>query len=417
MALLLGVGMILGLPGRHRRRSACSARSRCCWCSRCAFSWMSVLVGMLVSEPEKVQIFGFAVMFPLTFASNAFVPAATMPGWLQALGRGQPGHDPGRRRPRAAGRRPGRRPRWPVAALGGRASLVVFAPLAVRALPAAGARRPRPASPARVDRRWPVAATRRTASANTSSPSSARVAARHAHAVDVRHDGPRTPRTATPRRAAPRPRAGRRGAARRSATPTSTCAITGASLDASASSSASACSARGRVQVALAAARSAARRGDHRAELRRRRAVARHRAGPACSSARASVQVAVGGGRSSPAACATPAIDSGSPARSASRLASASTVGASSWSPSQDSIAGQPQSVAAPGPRSVTELARTARRPPGTLDRLGELAAPAPAGRPASTARTTSPSARRPPGRPRAPRGSRPRPGRAAGPR
>jgi ABC-type multidrug transport system permease subunit len=38
---------------------------------------------MLVNEPEKVMIFGFAVMFPLTFVSNAFVQTDTMPGWLQ----------------------------------------------------------------------------------------------------------------------------------------------------------------------------------------------------------------------------------------------------------------------------------------------------------------------------------------------
>ena len=49
-----------------------------------AASWMSVLVAMLVNEPEKVQIFGFVLLFPLTFASNAFAPTATMPGWLQA---------------------------------------------------------------------------------------------------------------------------------------------------------------------------------------------------------------------------------------------------------------------------------------------------------------------------------------------
>jgi ABC-type multidrug transport system permease subunit len=39
---------------------------------------------MLVSEPERVMVFGFVVMFPLTFVSNAFVPTASMPGWLQA---------------------------------------------------------------------------------------------------------------------------------------------------------------------------------------------------------------------------------------------------------------------------------------------------------------------------------------------
>lgn len=42
-----------------------------------------MLVGVLVSEPDKVQIFGFMVIFPLTFTSNIFVPTDRMPGWLQ----------------------------------------------------------------------------------------------------------------------------------------------------------------------------------------------------------------------------------------------------------------------------------------------------------------------------------------------
>ncbi len=47
--------------------------------------WMAViLVGVLVDNPEKVQIFGFVVTFPLTFTSNVFVPTESMPGWLQA---------------------------------------------------------------------------------------------------------------------------------------------------------------------------------------------------------------------------------------------------------------------------------------------------------------------------------------------
>jgi ABC-2 type transport system permease protein/oleandomycin transport system permease protein len=49
-----------------------------------AVSWTAVLIGVMVDNPEKVQIFGFVVVFPLTFCSNAFVPAQTMPGWLQA---------------------------------------------------------------------------------------------------------------------------------------------------------------------------------------------------------------------------------------------------------------------------------------------------------------------------------------------
>jgi ABC-2 type transport system permease protein/oleandomycin transport system permease protein len=49
-----------------------------------AVSWLAVLVGVMVDNPEKVQIFGFVVTFPLTFTSNAFVPTETMDGWLQA---------------------------------------------------------------------------------------------------------------------------------------------------------------------------------------------------------------------------------------------------------------------------------------------------------------------------------------------
>ncbi|TDC83841.1 ABC transporter permease [Actinomadura sp. 7K507] len=39
------------------------------------FSWTSVYIGLKVSEPEKVQIFGFVVIFPLSFMSTAFIPS------------------------------------------------------------------------------------------------------------------------------------------------------------------------------------------------------------------------------------------------------------------------------------------------------------------------------------------------------
>ncbi|RAY10909.1 ABC transporter permease [Actinomadura craniellae] len=37
-------------------------------------SWSSVLIGLSVNEPEKVQIFGFVIIFPLSFLSTAFIP-------------------------------------------------------------------------------------------------------------------------------------------------------------------------------------------------------------------------------------------------------------------------------------------------------------------------------------------------------
>jgi oleandomycin transport system permease protein len=50
-----------------------------------AFSWVSVLVGILAKNPEQVQLFGFTALFPITFVSNVFVQEETMPGWLQAV--------------------------------------------------------------------------------------------------------------------------------------------------------------------------------------------------------------------------------------------------------------------------------------------------------------------------------------------
>ena len=48
-----------------------------------AFSWVFAYVGLSSSSPEASQSFGFITIFPLTFASSAFVPVESMPDWLQ----------------------------------------------------------------------------------------------------------------------------------------------------------------------------------------------------------------------------------------------------------------------------------------------------------------------------------------------
>ena len=50
-----------------------------------AFAWIAATIGLTVRNPETAQSAGFLWMFPLTFASAAFAPAASMPGWLQPL--------------------------------------------------------------------------------------------------------------------------------------------------------------------------------------------------------------------------------------------------------------------------------------------------------------------------------------------
>jgi ABC-2 type transport system permease protein/oleandomycin transport system permease protein len=55
-----------------------------------ALSWGFAIIGLSASNSETAQLAAFPVLFPLTFASSAFVPVASMPGWLQAFAVHQP---------------------------------------------------------------------------------------------------------------------------------------------------------------------------------------------------------------------------------------------------------------------------------------------------------------------------------------
>jgi ABC transporter DrrB family efflux protein len=55
-----------------------------------AFSWISAFIGLLVRSVEAAQSGGFIWLFPLTFASSAFVPVATMPSWLRGFAQHNP---------------------------------------------------------------------------------------------------------------------------------------------------------------------------------------------------------------------------------------------------------------------------------------------------------------------------------------
>jgi ABC transporter DrrB family efflux protein len=55
-----------------------------------AMAWVGVFLGMAVPTVEVAQQVGFIVIFPLTFLSNAFVPIASMPSWLQPVAEWNP---------------------------------------------------------------------------------------------------------------------------------------------------------------------------------------------------------------------------------------------------------------------------------------------------------------------------------------
>jgi ABC-2 type transport system permease protein/oleandomycin transport system permease protein len=55
-----------------------------------SLSWVFAIVGLSARDSETAQAASFPVLAPLVFASSAFVPVNTMPGWLQVFARNQP---------------------------------------------------------------------------------------------------------------------------------------------------------------------------------------------------------------------------------------------------------------------------------------------------------------------------------------
>jgi ABC-2 type transport system permease protein len=55
-----------------------------------AFSWLAAIVGVFAKSVEGVQWLTFVIVFPLTFASSAFVPADSMIAGLKLFAENQP---------------------------------------------------------------------------------------------------------------------------------------------------------------------------------------------------------------------------------------------------------------------------------------------------------------------------------------
>lgn len=55
-----------------------------------AFSWMMAIIGVIAKSVEAVQWLTFVLIFPLTFASSAFVPTEGMPTILRVFAENQP---------------------------------------------------------------------------------------------------------------------------------------------------------------------------------------------------------------------------------------------------------------------------------------------------------------------------------------
>jgi ABC-2 type transport system permease protein len=55
-----------------------------------ALSWVMAFLGMMVRSPEVINNVSFLILFPLTFISNAFVPAETLPPPLRLIAEWNP---------------------------------------------------------------------------------------------------------------------------------------------------------------------------------------------------------------------------------------------------------------------------------------------------------------------------------------
>ena len=55
-----------------------------------AFSWVMALLGMVVKTPETINNASFMILFPITFISNAFVPAESLPRPLEIFANWNP---------------------------------------------------------------------------------------------------------------------------------------------------------------------------------------------------------------------------------------------------------------------------------------------------------------------------------------
>jgi ABC-2 type transport system permease protein/oleandomycin transport system permease protein len=54
------------------------------------FSWLNMLLGLVIRNAESAGLAGLFPIIVLTFTSSTLVPIATMPGWLQAFARANP---------------------------------------------------------------------------------------------------------------------------------------------------------------------------------------------------------------------------------------------------------------------------------------------------------------------------------------
>lgn len=89
LTVMLTVGVLVGFRPQGSPLNWLAAIGLMLFCGF-TFSWLGVLLGLVATTSENVQAIGFVAIFPLTFASSAFVPTSTMPRFLRYFAENQP---------------------------------------------------------------------------------------------------------------------------------------------------------------------------------------------------------------------------------------------------------------------------------------------------------------------------------------
>jgi ABC transporter DrrB family efflux protein len=89
LALMIAVGSAIGFRF-HAGPGAAVAAVSLAVATGIAFSWLNLLLGIVVRDAESAGLAGLFPVIILTFTSSTLVPVATMPGWLQAFAKINP---------------------------------------------------------------------------------------------------------------------------------------------------------------------------------------------------------------------------------------------------------------------------------------------------------------------------------------
>jgi ABC-2 type transport system permease protein/oleandomycin transport system permease protein len=89
LGIMVGLGVLVGFRF-HNDAGSIIAGLALVLVFGYACSWMFAAIGLATKDPETAQIAGILPFFVLMFASNAVVPVATMPSWLQGFANNQP---------------------------------------------------------------------------------------------------------------------------------------------------------------------------------------------------------------------------------------------------------------------------------------------------------------------------------------